>query len=238
MKIQPKLIWEPAMQNYNAEIKYSWTPTVTDRVLSVMKMFGLDMERFRENHIGHKCRITLKPSSICYITGPSGGGKSVLLRQLYELTGQNERLDISEITLDTDKTLIDCIKGDFFDSLKVLSRAGLSDVFTILNTPARLSEGQKYRYRLARALLSDKKVIFADEFCSSLDRITAAVISHNIHRCVTGSGKIFVLASSHDDLLCDLGPDVVVIKHLNGTAEVIYRDRKSAKKNFEYGQIQ
>ena len=221
------------MRNYNAELKFSWTPTLTDKVLSVMKIFGLDMERLKENHVGHKCRITLKPGHICYITGPSGAGKSLLLQNLYELTDENERLDISEITLDMDKTLIDCVKGDLFDSLKVLSKAGLSDVFTMLNSPSRLREGQKYRYRLARALLSDKKVLFADEFCSSLDRITAAVISHNIHRAVTGSKKIFILAGSHDDLLCDLVPDVVVINRLGGSAEVIYRDRKTARMNLQ-----
>jgi ABC-type ATPase with predicted acetyltransferase domain len=87
-----------------------------------------------------------------------------------------------------------------------------------------LSDGQKYRYRLAKALASGRKMIFADEFCSSLDRISAAVIAFNTHKFAKRNAVSFVLASSHDDLLNDLLPDVVVIKHLAGKAEVIYRD--------------
>ena len=190
-----------------------------------MKMFGLSLERLK-SPVNHKCEIKLKPGEICYITGPSGAGKTVLLEALYDATGAEERLRLREVQLESEKSLIDCIEGDFFSALKVLSKAGLSDVFCVLNQPAKLSEGQQYRYRLARALVSDKKYIFADEFCSNLDRITAAVIAHNIRKTAGQSGKAFILASSHDDLLCDLLPDVVIIKHLTGETEVIYRNER------------
>jgi ABC-type ATPase with predicted acetyltransferase domain len=189
-------------------------------------MFGLDIERLRSKGISHRCNINLKAGDICYITGASGAGKTVLLGELYKLAGADERMRLCDIEIEVGKAVIDCIEGDFFESLQILSKAGLSDVFCVLDEPAKLSEGQKYRYRLAKALASGKSIIFADEFCSGLDRITAAVISHNINKIARQSGKTFVLASSHDDLLCDLQPDVVVIKHLNGKTEVIYRDRR------------
>ena len=107
-----------------------------------------------------------------------------------------------------------------------IANAGLNDAFVVLNEPARLSEGQKYRYRLARAIGSGKKIIFADEFCSGLDRITAAVVSHNIRKIAAREGITFVLAGSYDDLLCDLRPDVIVMKYLTGATEVIYRDQR------------
>jgi len=50
-----------------------------------------------------------------------------------------------------------------------------------------------------------------------------AVISCNVRKHAEKSQKTFILASAHDDLLCDLMPDVIVIKHLAGEAEVIYR---------------
>ena len=190
-----------------------------------MKMFGVNLERLKAP-VSHKCNVSIKPGEVCYITGPSGAGKTVLLDLLYEATPADDRLRLKEIQLESDKTLIDCIEGDFFSALRVLSRAGLSDVFCVLNQPSRLSEGQQYRYRLARALVSDKKFIFADEFCSNLDRITAAVIAHNIRKMAGGTGKTFILASSHDDLLCDLLPDIVIIKHLTGNTEIIYRNRQ------------
>ncbi len=214
------------MQTYIVEKEFGWHGSITEKVSSVMKMFGLDLERLRSNVICHKCKINLKAGDICYITGASGAGKSVLLRELYNLAASEERLRLCDIELQSGKALVDCIEGDFFEALRILSKAGLSDVFCVLNEPTKLSDGQKYRYRLAKALASGKKMIFADEFCSSLDRITAAVISHNIAKVARQSGKTFVLASSHDDLLCDLQPDVVVIKHLTGKTEVIYRDRR------------
>ncbi len=216
------------MQTYSVKKEFGWSRRagITGKVASVMKMFGLDIERLRSNVICHKCKINLKAGDICYITGASGAGKSVLLRELYNLAAPQERLRLCDIELQSGKALVDCIEGDFFEVLRILSKAGLSDVFCVLNEPTKLSDGQKYRYRLAKALASGKKMIFADEFCSSLDRITAAVISHNIAKVARQSGKTFVLASSHDDLLCDLQPDVVVIKHLTGKTEVVYRDRR------------
>jgi len=86
-----------------------------------------------------------------------------------------------------------------------------------------LSEGQKYRFRLAKALASGKQIIFADEFCSNLDRITATVIAYQIRKFATRHKVAFVLASGHEDILADLRPDVVIVKHLNGKTEVHYK---------------
>ena len=214
------------MQTYDIEKIFPRTIKLTEKVIAVMKMFGLDRRRLSNGGLIHKCNLKIKPGDICYITGPSGSGKSVLLNELYEMVNPDERLNLKDIPLEKGKTLIDCIEGDFFSGLRLLSKAGLSDVFSVLNEPVFLSEGQKYRYRLARAIASGRKIIFADEFCSGLDRITAAVIAHNIRKIAAPSGLTFVLASSHDDMLCDLLADVVVIKHLSGKTEVIYKDRR------------
>ena len=213
------------IRTYSVKKTFPWHGNITDKVISVMKMFGLDLETLNTNAMTHKCNIKLKTGDICFITGASGAGKSVLLREIYDLAKPCEKLNLNEIEVETGKALIDCIEGGLFESLKILSKAALSDVFCILNEPARLSDGQKYRYRLARALMSDKRMIFADEFCSNLDRITAAVISHNIHKIAKQSGKIFILAAGNDDILADLLPDVIIIKHLTGKTETIYRNK-------------
>ena len=145
-----------------------------------------------------------------------------------------KRIHLDDIDLPADKTLIECVPfdsaqggdGNLMSALRTLSIAGLNDVFCILNTPANLSEGQKYRFRLARAMQSGREFIFGDEFCSNLDRISAAVISHNIRKCAANLGLTFVLASCHEDLLMDLQPDVLVIKELSGKTEVIYKNQK------------
>ncbi len=189
-------------------------------------MFGLTADRLDKRSITHSCKLEINEGNIVYITGPSGTGKSVLLKELERSIPESDRVNLDRIELPNDRTLIDCIEGDFLTSLKTLSLAGLNDVFCILNRPANLSDGQKYRFRLAMALAAEKKFIFADEFCSNLDRLTATVIAFNVHRFAKRNGTIFVLASSHGDFLLDLQPDIIVTKELSGETQVIYKDTK------------
>ncbi len=211
------------MPTYNVSKSFEWKGTITDKVVSVCRMFGLTADRLTERRFNHNCQLEINDGNIVLITGPSGAGKSVLLRELEKSVPASDRVNLARIKLPSDKTLIDCIDGDFLRSLRMLSIAGLNDCFCILNQPRNLSEGQKYRFRLAMALAAKKKFIFADEFCSELDRITAAVISYNVHKFAKRTGTIFILASSHDDILLDLSPDVLVVKELSGPTQVIYK---------------
>jgi len=211
------------MPTYTVSKSFSWQGTVTDKVASVCRMFGLTVDRLIQRSFSHSCQLEINDGDIVYLTGPSGAGKSVLLRELEKSIPAPDRVNLARIKLPNDKTLIDCIDSDLLSGLKMLSIAGLNDCFCILNQPTNLSEGQKYRFRLAMALAAKKKFIFADEFCSGLDRITAAVISYNVHKFAKRTGTIFILASSHDDILLDLSPDVLVVKELSGPTQVIYK---------------
>jgi len=211
------------MPTYSLSKSFNWQGAVTDKVASVCRMFGLTTDRLTERKVSYSCQLQINDGDIIYFTGPSGAGKSVLLRELEKSVPAPDRVNLARIKLPADKTLIDCIDDDLLDSLKMLSTAGLNDCFCILNQPLNLSDGQKYRFRLAMALAAKKKFIFADEFCSELDRITAAVISYNVHKFAKRTGTIFILASSHNDILLDLSPDVLIATELSGQAEVIYK---------------
>jgi ABC-type ATPase with predicted acetyltransferase domain len=215
------------VSTYNVSKSFRWRGRLTDKVVQVCRMFGLTADRLTERCVVHDCRLEINDGDVVYITGPSGAGKSVLLKELEKAVPASERVNLARIKLPTGKALIDCIDADFLTSLRMLSIAGLNGVFCVLNQPANLSEGQKYRFRLAMALAAEKKFIFADEFCSGLDRITAAVISYNIQKFAKRSGTTFVLASGHDDILLDLSPDVLVIKELSGKTQVIYKKKKN-----------
>ena len=221
------------MPTYSVSKTFAWQGTISERAAAVMRMFGLTADRLNETSTTIDCRLEINDGNIVYITGPSGAGKSILLGELEKSVPASDKVNLNEIKLPDDKSVIDCIHsalryerhsdGDFLQALKLLSIAGLNDVFCVLNQPANLSDGQKYRFRLAMALASEKKFIFADEFCSELDRITAAVISYNIRRHAKRTGVIFILASSHEDILLDLVPDVLVAKELSGPTQVIYK---------------
>jgi ABC-type ATPase with predicted acetyltransferase domain len=201
---------------------------ISDRVSTVMRMFGVSTDRLDERRRMHKCTVEVEDGDIVYITGPSGAGKSVLLQELQNSVPVNDRISIDEIQLPADKAAIDCIGNSLgtIEAMSLLGYAGLSDVFCVLTPPANLSEGQKYRFRLARALATGKKIVFADEFCSNLDRITAAVIAYNIRRFAKRNGVTFFLASSHEDILADLQPDVLVVKRFTGPAEITYKQKR------------
>ncbi|AQT66966.1 Cell division ATP-binding protein FtsE [Anaerohalosphaera lusitana] len=215
------------MIELNAAKVYPWHGQISEQVCKVMRMFGISVGTMRERGLRYELDLAIEPGQICYLSGPSGSGKSTLLRELYEATTE-QKVRLEDIELSETQTLVDCIAGETtLGKLLTLSKAGLSDVFTVLNKPANLSEGQKYRYRLACAIAGDSQVIFADEFCSNLDRIGAAVIAHNIARFARRSKKIFVLAGARDDFLADLRPDVIVKIELGGRTEVIRREREA-----------
>jgi len=214
------------MPTYNISKTFGWQGQISERSAAVMRMFGLTVDRLTETSFTVNCQLEINNGDIVYITGPSGAGKSVLLRELEKSVPASERVNLNKVKLPSDKTLIDCIDGDFVQGLKLLSIAGLNDAFCVLNQPTNLSDGQKCRFRLAVALGSGAKFIFADEFCSELDRITATVISYNIQRYAKRTGVTFILASSHEDILLDLAPDVLGVQELSGPTQVIYKNGK------------
>jgi len=214
------------MATYSISKTFKWRGTVTGKVASVCRMFGLTLGRLTEQRFTHACRLEIDAGDIVYLTGPSGAGKSVLLAELQKAVPAGDRINLAEIPLPSDRTLIDCIEADLAESLRFLSVAGLNDCFCILNQPDNLSAGQQYRFRLAMALAAGKKLVFADEFCSELDSVTAAVISYRLQKFAKRTGTTFILASSRDDILLDLAPDVLVVKQLSGPAEVIYKHKR------------
>ena len=211
------------MTTYTICRSFKWQGTITDKVVSVCKMFGLTIDRLKERHLVHKCRVKIEAGDIVYLTGPSGAGKSVLLGEMEKSIRPSKRINLADIDLPDNKTLIDCVGGNLINGLQLLSIAGLNDCFCILNQPSNLSAGEKYRFRLAMALAADKQFVLADEFCCELDRITAAVISSRLHTFAKRTGTTFILASSHQDIISDLEPDILVVNELSGPAEVIYR---------------
>ncbi len=214
------------MTEYEISKSIGWNGKITDRVAAVCRMFGLTARQLREHGLRHNCRLRIKAGDIVYITGPSGAGKSVLLKELQKHIPLAKRVNLDRIPLPADKAVIDLMPAnlEILQALKLLTTAGLSDVYCILNQPAKLSEGEKYRYRLAMAMGAGKEFVFADEFCCGLDRITASVIAYNISRFAKETGVTFILAASTDDILADLLPQVLVYMELNGKPEVIYRN--------------
>lgn len=212
------------MQTFRVSKNITWTGTLTEKATDLCRMFGLTAASLADRTTTKACQLTVRPADIVLITGPSGAGKTVLMNELQQTIPAEDRISLDQIALPDDCTVIDCIDANLIQSIRLLSAAGLNDVFTLLNQPANLSEGEQYRYRLAVTLTLGRKFVFADEFCSGLDRITAATVAHRIRKFATKHGTIFFLAASQADFALDLAPDIIVRTELCGDTRAVYKD--------------
>lgn len=185
----------------------------TERVLEVAEAFGLGLEE-RDFVIYDNLPIEVRRGDVIYITGQSGSGKSLVLREIAKQLGDSDQkvANIDAIELE-DRPLIDQIGKDTNDAVRLLSLAGLNDAYLLVRNPGQLSDGQKYRFRLAKVIESGADVWVADEFCAVLDRATAKVVSFNVQRAARKVGATVVVATTHTDLTADLKPSLVVEKY-------------------------
>ena len=211
------------MATYEVEKSFASHVELSPNVVAVAEMFGLGVNREKAVTVVAACEIEIKAGQVVYITGGSGAGKSVILRSLREQFDKAVILDAQ--TMPRGRPLVDCFEGELGETLKWLSLAGLGDAFAVLRRPEELSDGQRYRFQLALALAQQPRFVCMDEFCNTLDRVTAAVVAHNVRKFADRFGTTFVVATSHDDLLDDLCPDVVVVKHLGSGCDVYYPGR-------------
>jgi ABC-type lipoprotein export system ATPase subunit/GNAT superfamily N-acetyltransferase len=177
----------------------------------VAEAFGLGVDQEQEHILYRDFEVRLSQGDVVYITGDSGSGKSVLLRALREDLG-GEAASMDELEAPGDRAIIDLVGRSFAEALELLSLVGLNDAFLFLRRPAHLSDGQRYRFRVARLLEAGKAFWLCDEFCSTLDRETARIVAHNVQRLARRSGATLIVATTHTDLAEDLNPSVTIRK--------------------------
>jgi len=192
----------------------------------VADLFGLADDE-PPHIVADNVTLDVRPGDLVLFTGPSGSGKSSLLREVRLQVGA---LDANTVAL-PDVPLVDAIPGSVAERLDALAACGLSEARLILRTPAELSDGQRYRFRvaLAHAQAPRQGFVAADEFCAVLDRTLAKVLAFNVRKLCTRTGTGFLLATTHDDLLADLNPDVWVRCLGDGAVEVERRDVKKKR---------
>ena len=132
-------------------------------------------------------------------------------------------ISLDDLTL-PDALLIDALDLPADEAMNVLSSCGLGEAHLMLRTPSELSDGQRYRFRLALALSKQPQWVIADEFTATLDRTLAKVIAFNIRRLADRTGTGFLLATTHEDVAEDLAPELHVRCRLDGEIGVERQD--------------
>ena len=212
---------------YVYDVSFKTSAPLTDRTIEVSRTFGLGVDEEKEHVLYRDFELRLAEGDVVYITGDSGSGKSVLLRAIEADLG-GEAANIDEVEVDRDTPIIDTVGQSFREALGLLSRVGLNDAFLFLRRYRELSDGQRYRYRIARMIDGGRGFWLADEFCSTLDRTTARVVAFNIQKLARRSGATLIVATTHDDLGDDLSPSVCVRKGWGEEIDVDYRSNVEA----------
>lgn len=188
--------------------------------------FGLGLDERRQT-LYDDFELRLGEGDVVYVTGDSGSGKSVLLRALREDLG-DRAIDIDDVSVDEGALIVDSVGATLTEALGLLSRVGLNDAYFFLRRYGELSEGQRYRFRIAKMMESGRRYWVADEFCSTLDRTTAKIVAFNIQKQARRCGTTLIVATSHADLEADLNPSILIKKGWGDEISVGYRVNSEA----------
>lgn len=185
------------MQNFNIIKKSEIDKTF--RVAKVMSDYDVKIEHSNENFVGE---LNLPQKwNIGLIVGASGTGKSTIAKYLFsDYYINNFEYKAKSVIDDMPKN----VKVE--DIEKMFYAVGFGSVPSWLKPYNVLSNGEKMRVDLARALL-EKDVICFDEFTSVVDRNVAQTACIAINKTIKKQNKQFIAVSCHYDIIEWLHPD-------------------------------
>lgn len=194
-------------------------PQVTFRVASIMGTYDLHNSHIQEHFVGD---IDLPNTwQVGLIVGNSGTGKTTIAKELFS------DAYVTNFEYNAESLLDDMPKeASVSDITKTLTSVGLASVPTWLKPYSVLSNGEKMRCDLARAILMPDKMFVFDEFTSVVDRNVAKVGSFAMQKAIRKTDKQFIAVSCHYDIEDWLLPDWVF-----DTNSMTFRLCEGQKKN-------
>jgi ABC-type transport system involved in cytochrome bd biosynthesis fused ATPase/permease subunit len=185
------------------DIVKTWSRPESFRAQSVIGSFTLSDVKMEKRFAG-SMPIEGEKWQIGVIVGRSGTGKTSIAKQLFP----NEYIRGFEYKGDT-------VLDDFPEKVSVneitsaLCNVGFASPPDWLKAYEHLSQGEKMRVDIARALCLSQRLIVFDEFTSVVDREIAKVSAYAIAKAVRRTGKQFIAVTCHYDVLDWLEPDWV-----------------------------
>lgn len=179
------------------------------RTQKVKDSYGIDFE-VGELDVIDDVSVTVQENDILLATGASGAGKTTFCEAVAD---ELDAVTFESVDVPRGVPVVDLFPDSFEtdETQQYMGMFGLGDAHLNLRTYEELSQGQKYRAKLAYTA-ARFDVIFADEFCATLDRETARTISYSVRRQLA-KGRIsntFIFATTHRDIIDDLRPDVLL----------------------------
>lgn len=169
------------------------------RVAQIYDQFDLQENNFKEEFSGN---IELPEKwNIGLIVGKSGTGKSLIGKELFGKYFTNFKYKNNCVIDDFRKSI------DPKELFQILSKVGFSSPPSWLKPYKVLSNGEKMRIDLARALCDEKEIIVFDEFTSVVDREIAKIGSLAVQKIIRKLNKKFIAITCHYDVESWLSPN-------------------------------
>jgi len=222
-QVKPAIELEPLKESIQLkEISLTYQSNVrrTQQTHAIHQAFSISPDDISHKVINN-LDLTLNPGEVVLITGSSGSGKTTLLNLLTEgkytgITGDvqlpsNYRVG-NFAAIRSQKALIEVLGNrDIRSALHLMGLVGLSDAFVYLKRFEELSNGQQYRAKLAQLIAGGYNVWIADEFCATLDLVTANVVADRLQKIARQLKALLIVASSQPEVFARaLCPDKVV----------------------------
>lgn len=171
------------------------------RVESIIGTYDLQSNHIKEHFVGNIDFENID-WQIGLIVGKSGTGKTTIAKELFnDIIIQNFQYTHASVLDDMPNTV--SVK----EICQAFNSVGFSSPPSWLKPYSVLSNGEKMRCDLARAILSNDDIFLFDEFTSVVDRNVAQIGSLAMQKAIRKSNKKFIAVSCHYDIIDWLMPD-------------------------------
>lgn len=188
-----------------AHIEVSSPVKLTGRVRQMAGLFDVPLSEKQGQSWDHDVAIEGVDWNIGLITGPSGSGKTLLASKLWPLNV------VANYTWSDDEAVLDGFPAQMGarEVTALLSSVGFGSPPAWMRPYRTLSNGEKFRATVARALAENPGLVVADEFTSVVDRHVAMAVSHTVQKTIRREKRQFVAVTCHYDVEEWLQPDWV-----------------------------
>jgi len=219
----------------NVSAAYKTSNGLTSRAQEIKEAFDVDAAQMISPVI-KDFSLDISPGETILLTGASGSGKSTLtkiltqplkqIKSIIDISGEISGINHKEITAlsfdwDDSIPLIDQVGKSTNEAIFLLNGVGLAEAHLYLKRPSQISDGQRYRFAVARLCDSKKSLWVADDFACTLDPLTAAIVAKGLRKMSKKLGATLVIAAPHvEHFLGSLLPNKMIILKWGGSARI------------------